>query len=97
MMAMMPVVGILSGTKMVDAIADSVIAAIPDWMGPYLAIVTGALSIPFTFFISNDAFYFGIVPILAKAAAVAGEASSGPPSRLAASANCQCAPAPGTG
>ena len=65
-------VGILSGTKMVDAIAASVIAAIPDWMGPYLAIVTGVLSVPFTFFISNDAFYFGIVPILAKAAALYG-------------------------
>jgi len=65
-------VGILSGTKMVDAIANSVIAGIPPWMGPYLAIVTGLLSIPFTFFISNDAFYFGIVPILAKAAAVYG-------------------------
>jgi CitMHS family citrate-Mg2+:H+ or citrate-Ca2+:H+ symporter len=65
-------VGVLSGTKMVDAIANSVIAVIPDWMGPYLAIVTGILSIPFTFFISNDAFYFGIVPILAKAAAVYG-------------------------
>ncbi len=65
-------VGILSGTKMVDAIAASVIAAIPDWMGPYLAIVTGLLSIPFTFFISNDAFYFGIVPILAKAGALYG-------------------------
>ena len=65
-------VGILQGTKMVDAIALSVIAAVPDWMGPYLAIVTGLLSIPFTFFISNDAFYFGIVPILAKAAAVYG-------------------------
>ena len=65
-------VGILQGTKMVDAIATSVIAAIPVWMGPYLAIVTGILSIPFTFFISNDAFYYGIVPILAKAAAVYG-------------------------
>ncbi len=65
-------VGILSGTKMVDAIAASVIATIPDWMGPYLAIVTGLLSIPFTFFISNDAFYFGIVPVLAKAAALYG-------------------------
>jgi CitMHS family citrate-Mg2+:H+ or citrate-Ca2+:H+ symporter len=65
-------VGILQGTKMVDAIALSVITAVPDWMGPYLAIVTGVLSIPFTFFISNDAFYFGIVPILAKAAAVYG-------------------------
>jgi CitMHS family citrate-Mg2+:H+ or citrate-Ca2+:H+ symporter len=65
-------VGILQGTKMVDAIAASVIAAVPAWMGPYMAIVTGLLSIPFTFFISNDAFYFGIVPILAKAAAVYG-------------------------
>ncbi|MEM5427993.1 CitMHS family transporter [Cupriavidus oxalaticus] len=65
-------VGILSGTKMVDAIANSVISAVPDWMGPYMAVVTGVLSIPFTFFISNDAFYFGILPILAKAAAVYG-------------------------
>jgi CitMHS family citrate-Mg2+:H+ or citrate-Ca2+:H+ symporter len=65
-------VGILQGTKMVDAIAMSVIAAVPAWMGPYLAVVTGFLSIPFTFFISNDAFYFGVVPILAKAAAVYG-------------------------
>jgi len=65
-------VGILSGTKMVDAIAASVISAVPDWMGPYMAIVTAVLSVPFTFFISNDAFYFGILPILAKAAAVYG-------------------------
>lgn len=65
-------VGILSGTKMVDAIAASVISAVPDWMGPYMAIVTAVLSVPFTFFISNDAFYFGILPILAKAASVYG-------------------------
>jgi len=65
-------VGVLSGTKMVDAIAASVISAVPTWMGPYMAIVTAVLSIPFTFFISNDAFYFGILPILAKAAAVYG-------------------------
>ncbi|MGF6275661.1 CitMHS family citrate-Mg2+:H+ or citrate-Ca2+:H+ symporter [Massilia sp. UYP11] len=65
-------VGTLQGTKMVDAIALSVIAAVPEWMGPYMAIVTGLLSIPFTFFISNDAFYFGVVPVLAKAAEVYG-------------------------
>ena len=39
----------------------------PAALGPYLAIVTGVLSVPFTFFISNDAFYFGVLPILAKA------------------------------
>ncbi|MBL0169170.1 MAG: CitMHS family transporter [Gemmatimonadaceae bacterium] len=59
--------GILSGTKMVDAMADSVIRLVPTALGPYLAIVTGVLSIPFTFLISNDAFYFGVLPILAKA------------------------------
>ncbi len=59
--------GILSGTKMVDAIADSVVQLVPVAFGPYLAIVTGMLSVPFTFLISNDAFYFGVLPILAKA------------------------------
>jgi CitMHS family citrate-Mg2+:H+ or citrate-Ca2+:H+ symporter len=65
-------VGVLSGTKMVDAIAASVIAGVPAWLGPYMAVVTAVLSVPFTFFISNDAFYFGILPILAKAAAAYG-------------------------
>ena len=59
--------GILSGTKMVDAMGASVVQVIPAALGPYLSIVTGLLSIPFTFFMSNDAFYFGILPILAKA------------------------------
>jgi citrate-Mg2+:H+ or citrate-Ca2+:H+ symporter, CitMHS family len=59
--------GILSGTKMVDAMANSVVSLVPPALGPYLAIVAGVLSIPFTFFISNDAFYFGVLPILAKA------------------------------
>ena len=59
--------GILSGTRMVDAMADSVVRLVPTALGPYLAVVTGILSIPFTFLISNDAFYFGVLPILAKA------------------------------
>ncbi len=64
--------GILSGTGMVDAMANSVIAIIPDALGPYLAVVTAVLSVPFTFFMSNDAFYFGVLPILAKAGAEYG-------------------------
>ena len=45
---------------------------IPASLGPFLAVITGILSIPFTFFMSNDAFYFGILPILAESAAAYG-------------------------
>ena len=61
--------GILSGTKMVDAMASAVIAVIPPALGPYMAVVAGLLSIPGTFFISYDAFYFGVMPIIAEAGA----------------------------
>lgn len=64
--------GILSGTKMVDAMAASVTGMIPATWGPYMAPITALLSIPFTFFISNDAFYFGMLPILAEAGAQYG-------------------------
>ena len=64
--------GVLSGTKMVDAIANSVVALVPPVLGPYLAVITGILSMPFTFFLSNDAFYFGVVPILSQAASAYG-------------------------
>ena len=60
--------GILSGTKMIDAMALSVVSLLPDALGPYMAVITGILSAPFTFFISNDAFYYGVVPILTEAA-----------------------------
>jgi citrate-Mg2+:H+ or citrate-Ca2+:H+ symporter, CitMHS family len=60
--------GILNGTKMVDAMANSVIGMVPDNLGAFFAVFTALLSIPFTFFLSNDAFYFGVLPILNQAA-----------------------------
>ncbi len=65
-------VGVLNGTGMVDAMADWVTTMIPASLGPYMAVITGVLSIPFTFFMSNDAFYFGILPILTETAATYG-------------------------
>lgn len=61
--------GILSGTKMVDAMSLAVTSVIPEAMGPHLAPMTSLLSAPFTYFISNDAFYFGVLPILAQTGA----------------------------
>ncbi len=59
--------GILSGTGMVEAMSRDVVHLIPPVLGPYMAPITAVLSLPFTFFISNDAFYFGMLPILAEA------------------------------
>ncbi|AYF50978.1 citrate transporter [Pseudomonas fluorescens] len=64
--------GILSGTGMVDAMSSQFIGVLPESAGPHLAIITAFASLPFTFFMSNDAFFFGIVPLLAKAAAQYG-------------------------
>ncbi|XYJ24028.1 citrate transporter CitH [Bacillus velezensis] len=64
--------GILSGTKMVDAMAHSLVSLIPDAMGPHLPLITAIASMPFTFFMSNDAFYFGVLPIIAEAASAYG-------------------------
>ncbi|MEG8054780.1 citrate:proton symporter [Sphingomonas aerolata] len=66
--------GILGGTGMVEAMSKAVVGVIPPAMGPYMAPITAALSLPFSFFISNDAFYFGMLPILAEAGAHYGVA-----------------------
>ncbi|WP_203185287.1 CitMHS family transporter [Streptomyces pratensis] len=64
--------GVLTGTGMVEHMADWLVGAIPDGMGPHMAIVTGLLSLPLTYFMSNDGFYFGVLPVLAEAGAAHG-------------------------
>ncbi len=61
--------GILSGTKMLDAMAQSFIHIIPESMGPNMAVITSLTSMPFTYFISNDAYFYGIAPLTAVTAA----------------------------
>ncbi|MFW2077229.1 CitMHS family transporter [Acinetobacter sp. ULE_I010] len=61
--------GILTGTGMVDSMSKELVAIIPESMGPFLAPITAIVSMPLTFFMSNDAFYYGVLPILSEAAA----------------------------
>jgi citrate-Mg2+:H+ or citrate-Ca2+:H+ symporter, CitMHS family len=64
--------GVLSESKMADAIAQHLISLIPPSLGSHMPIITGLISLPGTYFLSNDAFYFGILPVLAKTGAIYG-------------------------
>lgn len=60
--------GVLNGAGMANAVASGLVQVIPDSLGPYMALITALLSIPVTWLVSNDVFYFGILPILAETA-----------------------------
>jgi len=64
--------GILSGTGMIDAMAQSLVSTIPEPLGPYMGPITALLSMPLLMFMSNDAFYFGVVPVLGATGAAYG-------------------------
>jgi CitMHS family citrate-Mg2+:H+ or citrate-Ca2+:H+ symporter len=68
-MAAAVLTGVLNGTGMVKAMSEWLVQIIPADMGPFMAVITGLLSIPMTFFMSNDAFYFGVLPVLSETAA----------------------------
>jgi CitMHS family citrate-Mg2+:H+ or citrate-Ca2+:H+ symporter len=61
--------GILNGTGMADAMATAALSVIPPNVGPFLAPITALASMPLTFVMSNDAYYFGVVPVIAQTAA----------------------------
>ncbi|UYY82679.1 CitMHS family transporter [Arthrobacter sp. YA7-1] len=68
-MAAAVLTGVLNGTGMVKEMSAWLVHIIPAEMGPFMAVITGLLSIPMTFFMSNDAFYFGVLPVLSETAA----------------------------
>ena len=61
--------GIFSETGMMDAVAQSVVSIIPDWIGSHLPVIVALTSIPMGIVFSPDAYYFGILPIISETAA----------------------------
>jgi len=64
--------GILAGTGMLKEMSDGLLNVMPSWLGPYMAPATALLSAPATYVLTNDAFYFGVLPILTNTASTYG-------------------------
>lgn len=55
--------GVLQGTKMIDAMAITLINIIPDFLGPYLHVIMGVLAVPVGMVLGTDSYFFGLVPL----------------------------------
>jgi len=59
--------GLFTNSGMSDALAASLIKLIPAQFGRFWGLITAIVSAPGTFFLSNDAFYYGVLPVFAEA------------------------------
>ncbi len=64
--------GILTGTKMIGAMSQAAVSVIPISIGPYLPVIVAITSMPLSLVFTPDAYYFGVLPILAQAGTAYG-------------------------
>lgn len=64
--------GILTGSKMIDAMANTLIDLIPQHHVHFLPLLTALTSMPASLLFTPDAYYFGVLPVLSQTAAQAG-------------------------
>jgi citrate-Mg2+:H+ or citrate-Ca2+:H+ symporter, CitMHS family len=60
--------GILSDSGMIKAMADAFLSIVPPALGGFFPVITAIIAIPLGFFMSNDAFFFGVLPVLSESA-----------------------------
>lgn len=58
--------GVLTGTKMIDAMAVALISVIPDALGPVLHLIMGAVAVPVGMMLGTDSYFFGLMPLAIK-------------------------------
>lgn len=64
--------GILSGTGMITAMATALVDIIPDNVGGFMGILVAIIGMPLSLIFTPDAYYFGVMPILAETASAYG-------------------------
>lgn len=65
-------IGVMTDTGMVTAMANWLVRLVPQAWGPGFAVISGIMSVPLLFLMSNDAYYFGILPVLSQIGASFG-------------------------
>ena len=60
--------GILTGSKMIEAMATGLVSLIPEHHAGWLPTLTAITSMPASMLFTPDAYYFGVVPILSQTA-----------------------------
>jgi citrate-Mg2+:H+ or citrate-Ca2+:H+ symporter, CitMHS family len=60
--------GILTGSKMIEAMATALVSLIPQQHAGWLPTLTAFTSMPASMLFTPDAYYFGVVPILSQTA-----------------------------
>lgn len=64
--------GVLVGTKMIAAMSAAAVSVIPSSLAAYLPLIVAVTSMPLSLVFTPDAYYFGVLPVLAQTATSLG-------------------------
>src|SRR6478735_3521250 len=64
--------GVLQGSGMLKAMAQSAVGFVPPAMAGHIPVVLGLLSMPLSMLFDPDSFYFGVLPVIAEVASQLG-------------------------